>query len=120
MQNSRATDRTDLRQCILFIKYTETWLQMLHVAPPSQPHPHYIAFSAFQLPSVTDISDLICKSKPSTRQLYPLPTVLVKACLPPLLPLISAIIHSSLTTGTVPASFKVAAIAPILKKKKQV
>uniref|UniRef100_A0A669BMF3 Reverse transcriptase domain-containing protein n=1 Tax=Oreochromis niloticus TaxID=8128 RepID=A0A669BMF3_ORENI len=73
-------------------------------------------FSAFQLPSVTDISDFICKSKPSTCQLDPIPTVLVKACLPSLLPLISSIICSSLTTGTAPASLKIAAITPILKK----
>uniref|UniRef100_A0A3B1IZZ8 Reverse transcriptase domain-containing protein n=1 Tax=Astyanax mexicanus TaxID=7994 RepID=A0A3B1IZZ8_ASTMX len=75
-----------------------------------------VFFSSFQLPSISEISDLICKSKPSTCQLDPLPTGLVKACLPSLLPLISAIIHSSLSTGTVPASFKTAAITPILKK----
>ncbi|XP_034562753.1 piggyBac transposable element-derived protein 4-like [Notolabrus celidotus] len=39
-----------------------------------------------------------------------------KTSLPSLVPLISAIIHSSLTTGTVPTSFKTAAITPILKK----
>ena len=54
------------------------------------------SFSFLQLPSDSDISDLILKSKPSTCQLDPLPTVLVKAFLPSLLPLISAIIHSSL------------------------
>ncbi|XP_030249301.1 uncharacterized protein LOC115567150 [Sparus aurata] len=64
----------------------------------------------------TTVSDLIRKSKPSTCQLDPLPTVLVKACLPSLVPLISAIIHSSLSTGTVPTPFKTAAISPILKK----
>lgn len=48
--------------------------------------------------------------------LDPLPTSLVKACLFSLLPLITAIIHSSLTTGTVPAQFKTAIITPTLKK----
>uniref|UniRef100_A0A8P4GUB4 Reverse transcriptase domain-containing protein n=1 Tax=Dicentrarchus labrax TaxID=13489 RepID=A0A8P4GUB4_DICLA len=94
----------------------------LHLGPSSShstsPEPcltsHSLSF--FQLPSDSDISDLILKSKPSTCQLDPLPTVLVKACLPSLLPLISAIIHSSLSTGIVPALFKTAAITPILKK----
>lgn len=36
----------------------------------------------FPLPSITDVSNLIIKSKSSTCHLDPLPTVLVKACLP--------------------------------------
>ncbi|KAE8285585.1 hypothetical protein D5F01_LYC15250 [Larimichthys crocea] len=72
--------------------------------------------STFQLPEPSEISDLITKSKSSTCQLDPLPTTLVKSCLPSLLPIISAIINSSLSTGTVPPPFKVAAVTPILKK----
>ncbi|CAJ1074417.1 uncharacterized protein LOC115370421 [Xyrichtys novacula] len=86
--------------------------------PPSNsptPLPHHQPFSSF-LPNDSEIYDLIQKSKPSTCQLDPLPTTLLKSCLPSVLPLISAIIHSSLTTGTVPASLKTAAITPILKK----
>src|SRR4029434_8482172 len=45
-----------------------------------------------------------------------LPTALVISCLPSLLPLIAAIIHSSLTTGSFPAPLKTAAVSPILKK----
>lgn len=67
------------------------------------PLPHCQHFSSFQLPNDLQISDLIRKSKPSTCHLDPLPTTLVKSCLPSVLPLISAIIHSSLTTGTVPS-----------------
>uniref|UniRef100_A0A672YNT6 Reverse transcriptase domain-containing protein n=1 Tax=Sphaeramia orbicularis TaxID=375764 RepID=A0A672YNT6_9TELE len=80
------------------------------------PHPPTHSLSTSDLPSLDEISELIHKSKPSTCQLDPLPTVLVKACLPSLAPFITAIIHSSLTTGTVPASFKTAAITSILKK----
>lgn len=72
--------------------------------------------SCFQLPSAADLSEVIRKSKPSTCQLDPLPSSLVIASLPSLLPLITAIIHSSLTTGSVPPSFKSAAVTPILKK----
>ena len=71
--------------------------------------------SFFQLPSDSDISDLILKSQPSTCQFGSLPIVLVKACLPSLLPLTTAIIHSSLSTLIVPPLFKTAAITPILK-----
>uniref|UniRef100_A0A671W446 Reverse transcriptase domain-containing protein n=1 Tax=Sparus aurata TaxID=8175 RepID=A0A671W446_SPAAU len=90
---------------------SQTTLNVISELPPPT---HF--FSCFQLPTSAEISDLIRKSKPSTCQLDPLPTVLVKACLPSLVPLISAIIHSSLSTGTVPTPFKTAAITPILKK----
>uniref|UniRef100_A0A3Q3FK17 Reverse transcriptase domain-containing protein n=1 Tax=Labrus bergylta TaxID=56723 RepID=A0A3Q3FK17_9LABR len=83
---------------------------------PPESLPHYQSLSCFQFPDPSEISDLIQKSKPSTCQLDPLPTTLVRSCLPSLLPLISAIIHASLTTGIVPSLFKTAAATPILKK----
>uniref|UniRef100_A0A8C6L9J3 Reverse transcriptase domain-containing protein n=1 Tax=Nothobranchius furzeri TaxID=105023 RepID=A0A8C6L9J3_NOTFU len=73
-------------------------------------------FSSFSLPSATEISNLIRESKSSACLLDPLPTVLLKACLPSLVPLISTIIYSSLSTGVVPAALKTACITPILKK----
>ncbi|KAE8288336.1 hypothetical protein D5F01_LYC12203 [Larimichthys crocea] len=79
-------------------------------------HPPTHPFPTFHLPSLSEIAELIKQSKPSTCQLDPLPTQLVKACSHSLVPLISAIIHSSLTTGTVPTSLKTATITPILKK----
>ncbi len=74
------------------------------------------AFSSFYLPTANEIAECVQKSKSTTCQLDPIPTHLVKFCLPSLLPLITQIIHSSLITGTIPSSFKVAAITPILKK----
>uniref|UniRef100_A0A8C6LY00 Reverse transcriptase domain-containing protein n=1 Tax=Nothobranchius furzeri TaxID=105023 RepID=A0A8C6LY00_NOTFU len=73
-------------------------------------------FSSFSLPSVTEILNLIRESKSFTCQLDPLPTVLLKACLPSLVPLTSTIIYSSLSTRVVPATLKTACITPILKK----
>uniref|UniRef100_A0A8C5BQM8 Reverse transcriptase domain-containing protein n=1 Tax=Gadus morhua TaxID=8049 RepID=A0A8C5BQM8_GADMO len=61
-------------------------------------------------------SNLSQKAKTTTCQLDPLPTSLVKACLPSISPMITNIINSSLTTGTVPPTLKLAAITPILKK----
>lgn len=79
---------------------------LFHVALPLQFHSHRTVFllSNFPLSLIFQISSVSQN--------------LVKACLPSLLPLISAIIYSSLTTETAPASFKVAAITPILKNKK--
>ncbi len=61
------------------------------------------------------IVGLINKFKSSTCQLDPLPTPLVKACLPALSPLITKIVHASLVSGSVPSFFKSAIITPILK-----
>ena len=74
------------------------------------------SLSGFTPVSEHTISDLIRKAKTTTRQLDPLPTSLVKACLPSISPMITNIINSSLTTGTVPPTLKLAAITPILKK----
>jgi len=89
-------------------------LTTLHIF--SDPHPPIHTLLSFHLPSLSELTELIQKSKLSTCQLDPLSTHLVKSCLPSLLPIISAIIHSSLTTGTVPTSLKTAVITPILKK----
>ncbi|KAF7641100.1 hypothetical protein LDENG_00294130, partial [Lucifuga dentata] len=72
--------------------------------------------STFKPASVTHIAKLISRSKSSTCSLDPLPTTLVKACLPSLAPSIMTIINSSLSTATVPLSLKIASITPILKK----
>lgn len=64
------------------------------------------------------LSEVISKCRSTTCQLDPMPTSLVKSCLPALLPLLLAIINSSLTSGTVPSSLKVAAVTPICKKNR--
>ncbi len=81
----------------------------------SHAHPHSV-FSTFTLPTTSEIVGLINKSKSSTCQLDPLPTPLVKACLPALAQLIPKIVHASLVSGSVPSTFKSAIITPILKK----
>lgn len=78
--------------------------------------PPHSVFSNFTLPTTSEIVGLIGKSKSSTCQLDPLPTPLVKACLPALSPLITKIVHASLVSGSVSSSLKSAIITPILKK----
>ncbi|XP_075963092.1 uncharacterized protein LOC142966290 [Anarhichas minor] len=48
--------------------------------------------------------------------LDPIPSNLVKDCLPAISPLITVIINSSLSSGAVPDTLKLAAVTPILKK----
>ena len=74
------------------------------------------ALHGFSFPTEEYISELITKSNSSTCLLDPIPTSLVKVCLPVIITPITSIIKSSLTTGTVPSSLKVAMIRPTLKK----
>ncbi len=48
--------------------------------------------------------------------LDPIPTTLLKACIDPLLPVITSIINKSMTTSQFPSQFKMANVVPILKK----
>lgn len=64
----------------------------------------------FHLPSAAAITELIRKSKSLTCQLDPLPTRLIPARLPLLSSLITAIIHPSLTSGSVSSPLKSAAV----------
>ncbi|KAL2104379.1 hypothetical protein ACEWY4_001247 [Coilia grayii] len=60
------------------------------------------ALHGFSFPTEEYISELITKSNSSTCLLDPIPTSLVKVCLPVIITPITSIIKSSLTTGTVP------------------
>ena len=55
-------------------------------------------------------------ARSTTSILEPLPTTLVKACLPTLSSLITQIVHSSLSNGIVPSVLKTTSVTPILKK----
>ncbi|CAL9690879.1 unnamed protein product [Knipowitschia caucasica] len=74
------------------------------------------SLSSFSLLSTTDTAKLLSNMKLSTCHLDPTPSTLLKACIPSLTPLITNIINSSLTTGTVPPNLQIATIKPLLKK----
>ncbi|XP_068599205.1 uncharacterized protein [Brachionichthys hirsutus] len=71
---------------------------------------HFTAISSVQL------TQFLTGIKTPTCSLDPIPSPLIKTCLPIISPLITRIINSSITSGSVPQSLKLAAITPILKK----
>ena len=73
-------------------------------------------FDKFQTVTPKQVQSVIKSSPTKTCGLDPIPTILLKECLDVLLPIITSIINSSLTSGVVPDSFKVARITPLIKK----
>lgn len=63
-----------------------------------------------------EVGKIIMASPTKSCSLDPIPTNLLKQCLPSLLPVITAIINSSLATGNVPSDFKLAKVTPLIKK----
>ena len=115
-------------KCNLFLTFFQTKIDTIHnqltaASPTTLPDPHSNPPRppSHPLTSFSPITDSVLSStvtsmKSSTCALDPIPSSLVKACLPTLTPLITNIINSSLSTGIVPPALKLAAITPILKK----
>ena len=66
----------------------------------------------------SEIDMVIRQSSSSTCSLDPIPTCLLKQCLPELVPVITQILNSSLAQGKVPSLFKDALVTPLLKTGK--
>ncbi len=63
-----------------------------------------------------EVSKLLLSSHPTTCPLDPIPSHLLQAISPALLPALTHIINTSLLTGIFPAAFKQARVTPLLKK----
>ena len=63
-----------------------------------------------------EIQSTILSASNSSCALDPIPTWLLKQCIPELLPIITVILNTSLKTGSVPTLFKYVIIRPHLKK----
>uniref|UniRef100_A0A8C5AMC5 Reverse transcriptase domain-containing protein n=1 Tax=Gadus morhua TaxID=8049 RepID=A0A8C5AMC5_GADMO len=74
------------------------------------------SFSSFATITSSDLSSIVSTMKSTTCNLDPLPTTLLKACLPILSTLITNTVNSSLSSGHVPSSLKLASVTPVLKK----
>jgi len=114
-------------KCNNFIDFFKNKIDSIHhelsvnTSPSTDPKsdssiPFHSILPSLSVITETDLTYHFNKIRLTTCPLDPIPSALVKHCLPCLSPLITAIINSSLTSGTVPSSFKVAAITPILKK----
>ncbi|XP_049330258.1 uncharacterized protein LOC111194348, partial [Astyanax mexicanus] len=78
--------------------------------------PHSTSLSHFSLLSTDEILHLLHSNNPTTCPLDPLPSSLFQTIAPDLLPFITHIINTSLSSGHVPSTFKTARVVPILKK----
>ena len=83
-----------------------------HTSPKTTP----TNLSFFNPVTEEDVSKLILNSSNSFCDLDPLPTSLLKQCLPACLPSITHIINLSLGTGVFPDNFKSSSVIPLLKK----
>ncbi len=63
-----------------------------------------------------EVSKLLLSSHPTTCPLDPIPSHLLQAISPALLPALTHIIYTSLLTGIFPTAFKQARVTPLLKK----
>ena len=82
------------------------------VDPPLEPP----ILSHFSPVTQDEVSKLIGQSSDTFCDLDPIPTSLLKQCLPVLLPTITNIINLSLSSGTFPDQFKICSVLPLLKK----
>ena len=76
-------------------------------------------FPLTEFPSATidDVEDIIRRSWSKSCDLDPLPTALLKLCLPELRATLLSIINHSLDTGVVPSHFKKARVTPVPKSR---
>jgi len=63
-----------------------------------------------------EVKILISKSPAKSCILDPVPTVMIKQCIDDIVPVITAVINSSLHTGVFTSQFKRAVLTPLLKK----
>ena len=77
-----------------------------------------VPLCTFKPVSESVVKNLILKAAPKTGQLDPIPTPLLVEYLDTLLPSLTALVNSSLSSGVFPEVFKTALVIPLLKKKK--
>ena len=73
-------------------------------------------FESFEPYTEKEIEQIIKNSSNASCQLDPIPTVLLKKCLPTLLPYLTHIVNLSLQSGELSQTLKTALVRPLLKK----
>ncbi len=74
------------------------------------------SFTSFSPLSEAEVSKRILSSHPTTCPLDPIPSHLLQAISPAVVPALTHIVNTSLQTGVFPSAFKQARITPLLKK----
>lgn len=82
---------------------------------PAMPQATAGSLATWTQVTTQEIHRIITHSPTKHCALDPVPTWLLKRCLDPLLPSITALINTSLASGSIPALFKVAHVSPLLK-----
>ncbi len=85
--------------------------QIVHYRSPEE------QFHSFSTIGEEEFYKIVKSAKPTTCMLDPIPSKLLKEVLPEVIYPLLAIIHSSLSLGYVPRTFKLAVIKPLIKKK---
>ena len=85
----------------------------------SQAEMYIDKFIAFDSVSIRTVSDLISSFRAKTCDLDPVPSRLLKDCSEQLAPAITSMINLSMSTGTLPSSWKDAIVFPSLKSGKK-
>jgi hypothetical protein len=75
-----------------------------------------VPLTFFEKATSNELKKIIVSAPSKSCILDPFPTWLMKECVDPLLPLVSAIVNTSLSSSTVPTYFKQAVVVPLLKK----
>ena len=88
----------------------------LSKSPPSETRYSGDKLTTLQLLTLDEVKHLIESSPTKSCELDPIPTWLVKECMLELLPLITAIINNSITSGVYPCLYRKAIVRPLLKK----
>ncbi|XP_037388705.1 uncharacterized protein LOC119262025 [Pygocentrus nattereri] len=106
-----------------FVTFFEEKVDRIPQSFPSVPtpstRPHHLILDpldCFSSLSTDAVLQLIKSSNPTTCPLDPIPSALFQSISEDLLPFITFLINESLTSGEVPATFKMASVLPILKK----
>ncbi len=91
------------------------------IVDTSHPPPPELIYTGLKLEHLRpftpdEIKRIILSSPSKSCDLDPIPTTLVKDCITDLLPLMTSIINTSITSGVYPSSYKNALVRPLIKK----
>ena len=124
--DSTLPDHTNAQQLVNdFSQFYHDKVESICSTLAKEPRTRSAHQSAVQLTSVLrslspvtsdEVTSIVTRSATKSCDLEPLPTHLLKKCLPSIVPAIMNIINSSFEMGVMPDSLKVATVRPVLKK----